>query len=88
VLLPQPDSPTKAKVVPRAMSKLTPSTARSNCLGLPSSTRLSHGGETSKVRAKSVARTSMLEEVSEEFTIEFIAVYALFYFFSLYFYFK
>ncbi len=40
VLLPQPDSPTSASVVPRAIEKLTPSTACTNWRGLPSSTRL------------------------------------------------
>src|SRR5215475_9673261 len=56
--LPQPDSPTRPKVSPRAIEKLTPSTARSSARGLPSSTRLSHGGETSKVLATLTSSTS------------------------------
>src|SRR6185436_5579748 len=48
--LPQPDSPTRARVSPRATSKLTSSTARRRRRGLRSSTRLSHGAETSKSR--------------------------------------
>ena len=57
VLLPQPDSPTKASVLPRSISKLTPSTAFSSWRGLRSITRLSQGAETSKVLAKSCATT-------------------------------
>src|SRR5438552_1573008 len=48
--LPQPDSPTSARVSPGATSKLTSSTARSRRRGSPSSTRLSQGRETSKSR--------------------------------------
>ncbi|MDT4862850.1 hypothetical protein FQZ97_975250 [compost metagenome] len=58
VLFPQPDSPTSASVWPRGMSKDTPSTARSSWRGWRSITRLSQGAETSKVLARSVARTS------------------------------
>ena len=43
--------------IPRSISKLTPLTALSSILGLRSITRLSHGAETSKVLARSVART-------------------------------
>ncbi len=46
--LPQPDSPTRAKVLPRGMSKLTPSTAFRIWRGWPSIIRLSNGLETSK----------------------------------------
>ncbi len=58
VLLPQPDSPTSASVWPAWMLKLASSTACSNWRGLPSSRRLSSGGETSKVRARASACTS------------------------------
>jgi hypothetical protein len=51
VVLPEPDSPTSAKVSPLAMSKVTPSTALRNSRWPPSSTRLSHGFETSNTRA-------------------------------------
>ncbi len=50
---PQPDSPTKASVSPRAMSNDTPSTARSITLGLRASVRSSQGGDTSNQRAAS-----------------------------------
>ena len=58
VLLPQPDSPTRASVLPRSIVKLTPSTACSRTRGLRSNTRLSQGGDTSKLRARSWATTS------------------------------
>ena len=58
VLLPQPDSPTSASVLPRSMAKLTPSTACTNWRGLRSTTRLSHGADTSKVFARSCTSTS------------------------------
>ena len=58
VLLPQPDSPTSASVVPRAMLKATSSTAWTNCRGLRSTTRLSQGAETSKVFARPSTSTS------------------------------
>src|SRR5687767_5469858 len=48
--LPQPDSPTSARVSPLEISKLTPSTARKMRRGSPSTTRFSHGRETSKSR--------------------------------------
>src|SRR2546425_2202201 len=48
--LPQPDSPTSARVSPRRTSSVTPSTARSSLLPSPSSTRSSQGRETSKSR--------------------------------------
>src|SRR6267143_790083 len=48
--LPQPDSPTSARVSPRRTSSVTPSTARSHRLPSPSSTRSSQGRETSKSR--------------------------------------
>src|SRR6218665_2160119 len=44
VLLPQPDSPTRASVWPFSIVKSTPSTACSSARGLRSSTRLSPGG--------------------------------------------
>jgi hypothetical protein len=50
---PEPDSPTSAKVSPRAMSNDTPSTAVRTCRPSPVSTRLSHGFETSNVRRRS-----------------------------------
>ena len=56
--LPQPDSPTSASVSPRAMSKDTPSTARSMTLGLPDNLRSSHGGDTSNQRAASRTSTN------------------------------
>src|SRR5439155_6337243 len=48
--LPQPDSPTSARVSPRRTSSVTPSTARSSRLPSPSSIRSSQGRETSKSR--------------------------------------
>src|SRR6266404_9103780 len=48
--LPQPDSPTSARVSPRRTSSVTPSTARSSLLPSPSSMRSSQGRETSKSR--------------------------------------
>src|SRR5579859_2369712 len=48
--LPLPDSPTRASVSPGSTEKLTRSTARSMRLGSRSSTRLSHGRDTSKSR--------------------------------------
>src|SRR5882672_3950144 len=48
--LPQPDSPTSARVSPWRTSSVTPSTARSSRLPSPSSTRSSQGRETSKSR--------------------------------------
>ena len=45
--LPDPDSPTSAKVSPLAMSNDTPSTAVRVFRPPPSSTRASHGFETS-----------------------------------------
>src|SRR5271170_6518223 len=56
--LPLPDSPTRLKVRPRAISKLTPSTARRIWCGRRSMTRLSHGRDTSKPRARSRTWTS------------------------------
>ena len=53
VLLPQPDSPTSASVLPFSMAKLTPSTACTNCRALRSMTRFNHGADTSKVLARS-----------------------------------
>src|SRR5450432_87879 len=50
--LPQPDSPTSESVSPRLMVKDTPSTARRIWRDPPSSTRFSHGRETSKSRAR------------------------------------
>jgi hypothetical protein len=50
--LPEPDSPTSAKVSPLLMVKETSSTAFRKTLSLRSSTRLSHGLETSKVRER------------------------------------
>ncbi len=58
VLLPQPDSPTSASVLPLWMLKLTPSTACTNCRGLRSMTRFNHGADTSKVFARSSTLTS------------------------------
>jgi hypothetical protein len=46
--LPEPDSPTSAKVSPRLISKLTSAAAVRNCLSSRSITRLSQGFETSK----------------------------------------
>src|SRR5213595_770453 len=48
--LPQPDSPTSARVSPWRTSSVTPSTARSSRLPSPSNTRSSQGRETSKSR--------------------------------------
>src|SRR6186997_478587 len=48
--LPQPDSPTSARVSPLVTSKETRSTARNSRRGSRSITRLSHGRETSKSR--------------------------------------
>jgi hypothetical protein len=56
--LPQPDSPTSASVSPALIENETPSTARSSSRGWRSSTRLSHGAETSKYLATSVSSTS------------------------------
>ena len=50
--LPEPDSPTRAKVSPRWIVKPTPSTAFSHCFGCRSSTRLSHGFDTSNSRRR------------------------------------
>ncbi|NJN95000.1 MAG: HAMP domain-containing protein [Anaerolineales bacterium] len=55
--LPEPDSPTSASVRPLRMEKLRPSTACTNWRGFDSSTRFSHGGETSKVFARSFTST-------------------------------
>src|SRR6218665_1676194 len=52
--LPQPDSPTRLKVSPLLIEKFTPSTARTMLLPLRSSTRLSQGAETSKIRFRLV----------------------------------
>ena len=60
VLLPQPDSPTSASVRPRPIEKLTPSTACTTWRGLRSSTRFSHGADTSKTLARSCTCTSGL----------------------------
>src|SRR6218665_104930 len=57
VLLPQPDSPTRASVWPFSIVKSTPSTACSSARGLRSSTRLSQGADTSKVMARACACT-------------------------------
>ena len=57
VVLPEPDSPTSAKVSPFPMSKLTPSTALRNSSWPPSSTRLSHGFETSNTRRRFLTST-------------------------------
>src|SRR6058998_1984681 len=58
VLLPQPDSPTSASVLPRSIEKLTPSTACTNCFGLRSTTRFNHGADTLKVLARLLTSTS------------------------------
>ena len=58
MLLPHPDSPTRASVRPRAIAKPTSSTACTNWRGLRSATRLSQGGETSKVLASPTTSTS------------------------------
>ena len=55
--LPEPDSPTIAKVSPLAISKPTRSTAVRNFRGSRSSTRLSQGFETSNRRRRSVTST-------------------------------
>src|SRR5882672_6903747 len=57
VVLPEPDSPTRAKVSPLAMSKVTPSTAFRNSRWPPSSTRFSHGFETSNTRRRFLMST-------------------------------
>jgi hypothetical protein len=46
--LPQPDSPTREKVSPLAISMSMPSTACTIWRGRPSSARTSQGAETSK----------------------------------------
>src|SRR5689334_303945 len=51
--LPQPLSPTMAKVLPRGTLKLTPSTALRMRFGFRSITRVSQGAETSNQRARS-----------------------------------
>src|SRR4029079_15185224 len=57
VVLPEPDSPTSAKVSPFLMSKVTLSTALRYSRCPPSRTRLSQGFETSKTRRRFVAWT-------------------------------
>src|SRR5207302_7968129 len=57
VVLPEPDSPTSANVSPRLISKVTPSTAFKNSRWPPSSTRLSHGFETSNARRRFLTST-------------------------------
>src|ERR1700744_5341572 len=57
VVFPEPDSPTRAKVSPLAMSNVTPSTAFRNSSSPPSRTRLSHGFETSKTRRRLLTLT-------------------------------
>ena len=56
--LPEPDSPTSAKVSPLAMVKETPSTARSSCRPSRASVRSSQGRETSKSRRRPSTSTS------------------------------
>src|SRR5687768_57920 len=59
--LPQPDSPTRASVSPRSTSRLTWSTARRLRRGARSTTRFSHGGETSKSRLTDSSRSRAME---------------------------
>src|SRR5260370_17937142 len=54
VVLPQPDSPTREKVSPRLIVKLTPSSAFTATRFFPRSIRSSAGGETSKCRSRSL----------------------------------
>ena len=58
--LPEPDSPTSAKVSRRAIEKETSAAATSSRCGSRSITRLSHGFETSKMRPRSLTSTSGL----------------------------
>ena len=57
--LPEPDSPTSAKVSRRLMVKETPAAATSNWRGRPSVMRLSQGAETSKMRPRLSTVTSV-----------------------------
>ena len=54
--LPEPDSPTSAKVSPFATAKETSSTAVRNWRSPPSIIRLSHGFDTSNTRRGSTSR--------------------------------
>src|SRR5882724_1886914 len=64
LLLPLPDSPTSPKVVPRAMEKLTPSTACTDWRGLRSTIRSSQGADTSNVLVNPMASTRAVMQPS------------------------